>query len=384
MSNGNQPFPVAGGSYSYSQRNTLLDQTDFQFQDQFNYSMSPLNSPSNAFSTMYMNPSIATGMKPIGERSSLGDIAVSQAEPMPSFGEYGTNSQSSVSSHQSGRQGMYPANEGASNYPSNLLMSPVQHQPVSPPFNSVSLPQQTQYSMPMSYSTRYSQFDNPPSGTTSRRKSNTIPSNLYSFSDPLSNPESSFPEYFNPNMEDFGPSNDSWDHSLNQFQSVSATPASEKSSERAKWVPPIPPHRSSKEILSIVKQAKSQRHSIIRKQPSEPPNQMKETEKQVSSDWKIKSELVGRCEVERSVVRSANPGDRLQAMCPRCFALISRSPGTRSLLCAAASHPAILLAAPKDRADPGHNPGQSRRSLPAVLRRVRRAVLPLQRGPFPT
>lgn len=71
-------------------------------------------------------------------------------------------------------------------------------------------------------------------------------------------------------------------------------------------------------------------------------------------------------------------------MCPRCFALISRSPGTRSLLCAAASHPAILLAAPKDRADPGHNPGQSRRSLPAVLRRVRRAVLPLQRGRLPS
>ena len=293
MSNGNQPFPVAGGSYSYSQNNTLLEQTDFQFQDQFNYSMSPLNSPSNVFSTLHMNPNIAAGMKPISERSSLGDIAVSQAESMSSFGEYGTNSQGSISSHQSRRHEMNPANEGVSNYPGNHLMSPIQHQPVSPHFNSASPTPQTQYSMPMTYPTRYSQFDNPPSSTTSSRNSNTISANQYAFPNPFSNPESSFPEYFHPDMEDFGHSNDSWDHFLNQFPSVSATPASEKSSERAKWVPSIPPHRSSQEILSIVKQAKSQRHSIIRKQPSEPPNQMRETEKQVSSDWKIKSELVG-------------------------------------------------------------------------------------------
>lgn len=297
MSNGNQHFPAAGGSYSYSQNNTLLEQSDFQFQDQYNYTMSPLNSPSNVFSTMYMNPNIATGMKPTSERSSFGDIAVSQAEPMSSFGEYGTNSQGSISSYQSGRQGMNFVNEGAPNYPSNPLMSPVQHQPVSPPFNSVSPSQQPRYSMPMTYPTRYPQFDNPPSSTASssnsNSNSNTISTNQYSFPNAFSNPESSFPDYFNPDMEDLGPSNDSWDHSLSQFQSVSATPASEKSSERIKWVPPIPHHRPSQEILSIVKQAKSQRHSFIRKQPSEPPNPTKETEKQVSSDWKIKSELVG-------------------------------------------------------------------------------------------
>ena len=291
-SNGNQPFPVAGGSYSYSQPTVLLEQTDMQFQDQFNYTLSPTNSPSNVYSTMSMNPSIAAGMRPTSERSSFGDIAVTQAEPMAFPIDYGTNSQSSISPYQSGRQGMNSMNGGAPNYPSYPIMSPIQHQPVSPPLISAPPPlqplppQQTQYSMPTIYPTRYPQFS---SSSSSSNTTNTISTNPLSFS----NPESSFPDPFTSDMESFAQPQGSCDYSLNQFLPISAKPALERFSEPARKVPSIPPHRSSREILSFAKQEKPQRHCIARTQSSEPLNPKRETEKDSPSDWQIKSTLVG-------------------------------------------------------------------------------------------
>ena len=60
-----------------------------------------------------------------------------------------------------------------------------------------------------------------------------------------------------------------------------------------------------------------------------------------------------------------------------------RPAGTRSLLPPAAPHPAIVSLSSKIAANPGEKPGFSRLPSPALLRRVRRALLSPQRRRFP-